>query len=118
MFTLIYILLFQCVILINGQQHVIITPDEAHPLDIEPLIMNIRIPDVDICQYINTNDCKNLIHQILKCQQIIFNDPGFSYQQYIGNIDVHKQILAQYQSMCEGTHDDYLVKDLFDFKKD
>jgi hypothetical protein len=103
-----FILLFQCVILINSQQHVLITPNQAHPLDIEPLIINIRIPDVVVCEQMNTNDCKSLIYQMLKCQQIIFNDPGFSYQQYKENIDVHREILAKYQTMCEGTQSDYL----------
>lgn len=117
-FTLINFLLYKFVILINGKQHVIITPDDPHPLDIDSYIINIRIPDIEVCQEINTNDCKSVIHQMLKCQQIIFNDPGFSYQQYKGNINVHRQILAKYQSMCEGTQNDYLTNDSFDFTKD
>jgi hypothetical protein len=51
-------------ILINGQQYVIITPNKSDPLDIEPLIINIR----HICQQIDTNDRKSVIHQMLKCQ--------------------------------------------------
>jgi hypothetical protein len=117
MFALVYILLCQRVTLIDSQQHVIITPDESHLLDAEPLIINILILNVDICQQINTNDCKSLMHQMLKCQQIIFNDLGFNYQQYKGNIDVHKKILAQYQSMCQGTQNDDLDTGLFDLKK-
>ncbi|CAF0760369.1 unnamed protein product [Rotaria sp. Silwood1] len=64
-----------------------ITPDQPQSLDREPFIIDIRIPDIDVCQDITTNDCKLLIDQMLKCQQIIFNDPGFSYQQYKGNIN-------------------------------
>lgn len=117
MFALVYILLCQRVTLINSQQHVIITPDESHLLDMEPLIIDILILNVDICQQINTNDCKSLMHQMLKCQQIIFTDLGFSYQQYKENIDVHKKILGQYQSTCEGIINDDLGIDSFDLKK-
>jgi hypothetical protein len=77
--------------------------------------IDIRVPDIDMCQQIINNDCKNLLDQMLKCQQIIFNDPGFSYQQYRRNINIHKQILVKYQSICEDSYSDYLV---FDFRKD
>jgi hypothetical protein len=113
MFILVYFLVFQFVILINGKQ-----PDDPNLIDIESVVINIHIPDVDICQQMITNDCKSLIHQMLKCQQIIFNDPGFSYQQYKENINVHRQILGKYQSRCEGTQNDYLANDSFDFEKD
>ncbi|CAF2528621.1 unnamed protein product [Rotaria sp. Silwood2] len=104
--------------MINGKQYAIITADRSQPVDIEPLVISIRIPDIDVCQDITTNDCKILIHQMLKCQQIIFNDPGFSYQQYKGNINAHQQILVKYQSMCEGTQNDYIVNNSFDFIND
>ncbi len=115
MLNLIDIFLWQCITMINSQQQVIIPPDKPYPIDIEPLIIDIRIPDIDTCQQIKSDDCKNLINQMLKCQQIIFNDPGFSYQQYNENINVHREILVKYQSICEDVHSDYLV---FDFKKD
>ena len=102
----------------NGKQSAIIASDDSSSFGIESFITNIRIPDIDICHEINTNDCKNLIDQMLKCQDIIFNDPGFSYQQYKENIHVHRQILAKYQSRCEGTQNDYLLNSSFDFKKD
>ena len=113
MFFLRYIFLYQYVTLIVSQQNVVIKPDQSQTLDIEPLSVNIRIPNLNLCQPIHTDDCKSLTDQIIKCQQIIFTDPGFSYQQYKGNIDVHRQILTKYQSMCEGTQSDYLVNDLF-----
>lgn len=112
------VLLLRCITVINSQQHVIIPSDKLHSVDIEPLIIDIRIPDIDTCQQIKSDDCKNLIDQMFKCQQIIFNDPGFSYQQYKGNMNVHREILAKYQSICEDVHSDYLVNKLFDFKKD
>lgn len=111
------ILLLLCVVMIEGQQHGIVTPDESHYLGIEPFIINIRIPNVETCQEITTSNCENLIDHMLKCQQIIFNDPGFSYQQYQENIDVHRQILNQYQTMCEDIQNNDLLNDLFDFKK-
>jgi len=117
MITLVYFLLSQFVILINGKQEVIIPSDGLHPLNLELLNINIRIPDIVVCQQISTDDCKDLIHHMLKCQQIIFNDPGFSYQQYIENINIHRQILDKYHSMCEGTQNDYLTNDSFDFTK-
>ena len=108
MFTLVYVLLFR---------YVILTYDESHALDMEPLIIDIRIPNVDICQQIKSTDCNNLIQQMLKCQQIIFNDPGFSYQQYEENINIFRQILAQYQTICTNTQNDYLINNLYDFQK-
>ncbi|CAF3384864.1 unnamed protein product [Rotaria sp. Silwood1] len=118
MLTLIYFLVFQFEISVADKQYLIITPDQPQSLDREPFIIDIRIPDIDVCQDITTNDCKLLIDQMLKCQQIIFNDPGFSYQQYKGNINVHQQILVKYQSMCENAQNDYIDNDSLDFKND
>ena len=100
---------FRC----NCQDNVVIKPDGSHSNDVERPMINIRVPNMDICQEINRHDCKSLAYQILKCQQIIFNDPGFSYQEYRENIRVHRQILVKYQSTCEGTQDDHLVNDFF-----
>jgi hypothetical protein len=117
MVTLICFSLFQFMILMNGKQHSMITTHVPY-IDTVTLVTDIRIKDVDICQQVITEDCKSLIDQMLKCQQIIFNDPGFSYQQYIGNIKVHRKILTKYQLTCEGTQNDYLANDSFDFRKD
>ena len=118
MFTLRYFLLVQFELLINSKQLDIVTSNDHQPLDIESSVIDIRIPDVDTCLQSPTDDCKILIHQMIKCQEVIFNDPGFSYQQYKENIHVHRQILAKYQTMCEITQKDYLANSLFDFKKD
>ena len=117
MFTPVYFLLSQFLIVVSSQEQVIIPNEDPHSLNIESLNINIHIPDITVCQQINTDDCKNLIHYMLKCQQIIFNDPGFSYQQYIGNINIHRQILDKYYSICEGTQNDYLANSSFDLKK-
>ena len=106
MFSSLYFLTFQFGILISEKPYVVMTSDLSETLDIEPLIIDVRIPDIELCQDISTNDCKLLLHQMLKCQQIIFNDPGFSFQQYKANINVHQQILVKYQSMCEDTQND------------
>ena len=110
MTILYYNLLFQFVILVNDK-YVMTTSYQPHSLTMESSVINIHIPDIDICHEINTDDCKILIYQMQKCQQIIFNDPGFSYQQYKENIDVHKQILFKYQLFCEGTPNDSIVND-------
>ncbi|CAF3736187.1 unnamed protein product [Rotaria magnacalcarata] len=110
-----YLLTFQFGILISEKPYVIITSDQSEPLDIEPLIIDVHIPEIEFCQYISTSDCKLLIRQMLKCQRIIFNDPGFSFQQYNANINAHQQILVKYQSMCEDTQNDYSADNAFDY---
>jgi hypothetical protein len=94
--------LWQTVTLTNSQQDVPIIPDISN-ITIEPLLIDIRISNVALCQQTNAAaaDCVQLMDLMVKCQQIIFNDLGFSYQEYIGNIDMHRQILARYQSMCD-----------------
>lgn len=114
MSLLAYFLLSQFRVLIHAKQYTVIAPNEPHHLDIELLSNNIRIADIPVCQDINTDDCKLFMDQMLKCQQIIFNDPGYSYQQYKRNIEIHKQILDKYQSMCESVNNDYMLNDSFD----
>lgn len=101
----------------NIGQYGSIASDESHSLNIEPLIINIPTINLEICQSTDTNNCKNLFENILKCQQIILNDFGYTSQQYKENIGVHRQILTKYQSTCEDTQNDYFFDDLFDFKR-
>lgn len=72
-----------------------------------------RIPHLAVCEPLPTADCRTLIARMLKCQTMIFDDPGFSRQQYVENLSVHGQILAKYQSECEGASDDRLTNDAF-----
>ena len=98
--------LWQTVTLTNSQQDVPIIPDISNNT-VEPILIDIRISNVALCQQttVAAADCTQLMDLMVKCQQIIFNDPGFSYQEYIGNIDIHRQILARYQSMCDDDDD-------------
>jgi hypothetical protein len=110
-----HFLLFQFAILITDQAKQNSMP--VAPSRLSSTIDN-HIADLIVCQQTIIDDCKSLIERMLKCQQMIFHDPGYSYQQYVENINVHKQILAKYQSVCEGTPDDYLTNDAFQWRRD
>lgn len=79
---------------------------EFYQIDPKSSIDVIEVENLVLCQSIDTKDCSTLVDLMVKCQQIIFNDPGFSYQQYITNIETHTQMLAKYQIICEGVFND------------
>ena len=98
------------------QKPIDIPPDKQHQLDIEPLIVNIRIVDLEICRRTTSDDCQILIKELLQCEQIILNDLNIHSSQYEENIVRHEEILREYQSLCDDTSSDYLIDELFDFK--
>ena len=116
MLMLMKILLVHCVTWIHSQKHIAIPPDKQHQLDIEPLIVNIRIRDVDGCRKTTSGDCQILIKELLQCEQIILNDLSLHSSQDDENLARHEKILEKYQSSCDDTSSDYLIDELFDLK--
>ena len=96
MFIQLYAFICELLLITNSRQ------DNETNTDIDTQIINVEIPDIVLCQSIDTDDCSKLINAMVECQKIVFNDPGFSYQQYLQNIQVHRIILDKYQSTCEG----------------
>lgn len=96
-----YSLLLVLLVMSSSEQFTSTIPNSVD-LSADSFVTNIRIPDLVLCQPLNTVDCAKLMDRMLECQQIVFNDPGFSYQQYLENIRVHRQMLVEYQSTCEG----------------
>lgn len=116
MLILMKILFIHSITWIHSQKHIDISADKQHELDIEPLIVNIRIGEMDSCRKSSDENCRNLIKQLLQCEQIIFTDSSFHSSHYDENLIRHKEILSKYQSLCDDTTSDYLIDDLFDFK--
>ena len=63
----------------------------------------ISLRDLTLCQFVSTDDCSQLVEQMVQCQNLIFNDEGFSYQQYRKNLQVHREMLGQHRLKCSGS---------------
>ena len=98
-----YHLLVAAVIMLNYDNRSIITIGSEQNLQSDSSTILVQMNKPILCQIVNTDNCSELFELIIKCQQMIFNDPGFSYQEYLENIDVHRQMLVKYQTMCEGS---------------
>lgn len=65
---------------------------------------SIKMNDLVMCQPAPTDDCAQLVDRMLQCQEIIFHDRGFSYQQYRENIQIHREMLSNHQLKCSGNN--------------
>ena len=91
--------------------------EKQQQLDIEQLVMNIRIDDLDFCQEISSENCEILLEELVHCEQIIFIDSSFSSSsRYEENFARHEQILTKYQSLCDDTDTNSLINEFFHFK--
>lgn len=113
------IVLVHLMVSVNSEKQIVVPSDRQQQLDIEQLVMNIRIDDLDLCQETSSENCEILIEQLVHCEQIIFTDSSFSSSShYEDNFIQHEQILTKYQSLCNDTHTNSLINELFHFNED
>ena len=90
------------IILTNSHQQTISNSVNVTVSNTDASIQEIQINDLVMCQSVNTDKCSELVTQMLQCQEIIFYDPGFSYQQYRKNIQIHREMLRKHRVKCSG----------------
>lgn len=107
------IVLIQWIVSVISDKQIVI------PLDIEQLILNIRIDDWDYCEENLNENCEILLEELVHCEEILLTDSTFrSSSHYKENFHRHKQILTKYQSHCDDTSTNSLIDEFFHFKDD
>ncbi|CAF0758030.1 unnamed protein product [Didymodactylos carnosus] len=79
---------------LNGNKITLFQITPGIPIVTRQLYSKLKLPRIIVCKPFDQN-CSRLIHQLLECENIIMNDPGFSSQQYVHNINIHRQMITE-----------------------